>query len=309
MKDKFLITISDVNGTKQYTISQFIKVIAWWIVIVLVITFSIGSMVVYSMHKNVEELKKEKVELKKEKLELKKQIDQKAQTLQAVSEQLSEAKKLIGLENDMIKESIKSQNIEDENTSQEITEIKKSDELTLSVHEFKLLSRLIPNGKPLKYKRISTRYGFRVHPLTKRKQFHPANDLTADVGTPIYAPADGVVVYAGKKRFYGGFLLIRHGLGFSTAYGHLHRVGVKSGEYVKKGQLVALSGNTGRSTGPHLHYELRYLSKWLDPEPFMKEWSFETYKDVIRKNKQVKWKELVKSIRDKIKSTKTNLKK
>jgi len=300
MRDKFIITISDVNGTKQYTISQFIKVIAWWIAIILVIAFAIGSMIVYSMYKNVEELKKEK-------LELKKQIERKAQTLQAVSEQLNEAKKLIGLDNDMIETSIKSQkDLEDNNSSKKITKVESSDSLTLSKHEFKLLSRLIPNGKPLKYKRISTRYGFRIHPLTKRKQFHPANDLTADVGTPIQAPADGVVVYAGKKRFYGGFLLIRHGLGFSTAYGHLHRVSVKSGEYVKKGQLVALSGNTGRSTGPHLHYEIRYLSKWLDPEPFMKEWSFETYKDVMKKNRQVKWKELVKSVRDKIKSTKIN---
>ena len=300
MKDKFIITLSDVNGSKQYTLSQFIKVIASWIVIAVVITFAIGGMLVYYLSHNVDELNKQKRELVKKQVELKQAIKSRTETLEAMNEQLVEAKKLIGLDED--KESKEVSEVEEVKEVENTKEIKESatNKDGLTEHEFKLLSRLIPNGKPLEYRRISTKFGFRRHPITKRKQFHPANDLAADLGTPIYAPADGVVVYAGKKKFYGNFLLIRHGFGFATAYGHLHRIGVKTGEYVKKGELVALCGNTGRSTGPHVHYELRYLSKWLDPEPFMKKWSYETYKEVMKKNKQVNWEELIKSLKNRI---------
>ena len=295
LKDKFIITISDIHGSKQYTVSQFLKVIISWIIIVVVIAFAIGSMVLNYLSNNVDKLQKEKKELKK-------QIEISTQTLEAISEQLAEAENLIGLNLAKEKEKEENKKREEQKKSKELKKKKEEslDKDSLSKEEFLFLSKLIPNGKPLQYKRISTRFGFRRHPITKRKEFHPANDLTADVGTPIYAPANGVVVYAGKKRFYGNFLLIRHSLGFATAYGHLHRIGVKSGEYVKKGDLVALSGNSGRSTGPHLHYEVRYLSKWLDPVPFMKGWNYDKYKEVFEKNQQVDWKGLIKSLRGEI---------
>ena len=292
MKDKFIITLSDVHGSKQYTVSQFLKVIASWVVIGVVIVFAIGSMIVYSLSHSVDKLNREKKELKQS-------IASKTETLEAMSEQLLEAKKLIGLDTPKVdSEVVKA---EDNKTKPIEKKVVDTSPYSLTKREFLFLSKLVPNGKPLKYKRISTRFGFRRHPITKRKQFHPANDLAADLGTPIYAPASGVVVYAGKKKFYGNFLLIRHGLGFATAYGHLHRIGVKSGEYVKKGELVALCGNTGRSTGSHVHYELRYLSKWLDPEPFMKRWSYDSYKEVMKKNPQVDWVELIKSLKEDIK--------
>ncbi len=299
MKNKFIITLSDVNGSKQYTVSQFLKVVASWVVIAIVIIFAIGGMIVYSLSGHVDKLKKEKNHLNQEKVELKQAIDSRTETLEAMNEQLLEAKKLIGLDTPKEEsEVIEKENKKNQNTTKE--NISDSTPYSLTKKEFLFLSKLVPNGKPLDYRRISTRFGFRIHPITKRKQFHPADDLAADLGTPIYAPASGVVVYAGKKRFYGNFLLIRHGLGFSTAYGHLHRIGVKSGEYVKKGELVALCGNTGRSTGPHVHYELRYLSKWLDPEPFMKKWSYESYKEVMKKNPQVDWAGLIDSLKQEI---------
>ncbi len=290
MKDKFIITLSDINGSKQYTVSQFIKVIAGWVIVAIVIVFAIGSMIVYSLSNHVEKLKKEKIELKQA-------IQSRTETLEAMNEQLLEAKKLIGLDNPKTKDEVDKKDDINEDVNQEKS---LSGSYNLTPKEFLFLSKLVPNGKPLDYRRISTRFGFRIHPITKRKQFHPADDLAADLGTPIYAPASGVVVYAGKKKFYGNFLLIRHGLGFATAYGHLHRIGVKSGEYVKKGDLIALCGSTGRSTGPHLHYELRYLSKWLDPEPFMKKWSYKSYNEVMKKNTQVNWGELIKSLREEI---------
>ena len=100
MKDKFIITLSDVNGSKQYTLSQFIKVIASWIVIAVVITFAIGGMLVYYLSHNVDELNKQKRELVKKQVELKQAIKSRTETLEAMNEQLVEAKKLIGLDED-----------------------------------------------------------------------------------------------------------------------------------------------------------------------------------------------------------------
>jgi len=304
MKDKFIITISDIHGSKQYTLSQFIKVVASWIAIAIVIIFLIGGMVVKYLSNHVETLEKDKKELSQQKEILIKEIIKSQETLQSMDEQLKEAKKLIGLEADenttVVKNEAKEKNKDNNITKQNIP----VDSKKLTPNEYILLTRLIPNGKPLNYRRISTRFGFRIHPITKRKQLHSALDLAADLGTPIYAPADGVVVYAGKKKYYGNFLLIRHGLGFETAYGHLHRITVKTGDYVKKGERVALCGSTGRSTGSHLHYELRYLSKWLDPEPFMKGWSFKTYQDVMKKNKVVKWDSMIKEVKDEISAMK-----
>ena len=306
MKDKFIITISDIHGSKQYTLSQFIKVVASWIVIVIVILFLIGAMFLKYLSNHVETLEKDKKELILQKEILIKEIIKSQETLQAMDEQLKEAKKLIGLEADENSTVVVEQTQEKDDTKEENTTIDIGEGRNLTQTEYNLLTSLIPNGKPLSYRRISTKFGFRIHPITKRKQLHSALDLAANTGTHIFAPADGVVVYAGKKRFYGNFLLIRHGLGFETAYGHLYNINVKTGDYVKKGEYIAQCGNTGRSTGPHLHYEVRYLSKWLDPEPFMKEWSFEGYKNVMQKNKIVKWDSLINELRKEIKTIKEN---
>jgi len=315
MKDKFIITISDIHGSKQYTLSQFIKVVASWVVIAIVLIFLIGGMVMKYLSNHVESLEKDKKELTLQKEILIKEIIKSQETLQSLDEQLKEAKELIGLEADENSTVIKDVDVYDTYEENDIKESKKEDEnktidvgvgRNLTKVEYSLLTSLIPNGKPLQYRRISTKFGFRIHPITKRKQLHSALDLAANRGTHIVAPADGVVVYAGKKKYYGNFLLIRHGLGFETAYGHLHYIKVKTGDYVKKGEYVAQCGNTGRSTGSHLHYELRYLSKWLDPEPFMKFWSFETYQDVMKKNKIVKWDSLIKELRKEIKTISEN---
>ena len=289
MKDKFIITLSDIHGSKQYTVSQFIKVILVWFIVGIILIFGIGAIVVSSLSSKVDGLKSEKIELKKE-------IDNKEETLKAMDEQLGEIKELIGIKDEKI---FKLEEEEEDRVEKEKKSLN-TDGRELTDLEYRYLTRLVPNGKPLKFSRISTGFGFRIHPVTKRKQLHSALDLVANVGTEIVAPADGVVVYAGKKKFYGNFLLIQHGLGFSTAYGHLHRLGVKSGDYVKKGDLVALSGNTGRSTGAHLHYEIRYLQKWVDPLYFIR-WSREYYKTTMEKSSAVSWDGLLKSLREKIK--------
>lgn len=112
---------------------------------------------------------------------------------------------------------------------------------------------------PVGNARISSDYGWRIHPVLKRKKFHHGVDFSVPTGTPVKAGQSGKVVYAGWMSSYGNLLVIQHDSTYSTVYGHLDSFvkGIKVGSQVSKGQIVAKSGNTGRSTGPHLHYEIR----------------------------------------------------
>lgn len=112
---------------------------------------------------------------------------------------------------------------------------------------------------------VSSTFGYRVSPFTGRREFHKGMDIATRKGTPIIAPADGVITYAGKKWLIGNMVSIDHGYGMLTRYGHLSKIMKKKGERVKRGEVIALVGNTGRSTGPHLHYEVRLNGVPVNP--------------------------------------------
>ena len=120
--------------------------------------------------------------------------------------------------------------------------------------------------KPLKSIKVNSSYGTRVHPVTGKRTTHHGIDLKASMNTPVYAPYAGVVTYSGWMRGYGKIVIIDHGGGYTTRYAHLNRWIVGKGKKVKKGQLIAKTGNTGISTGPHLHYEIRKDGKTIDPK-------------------------------------------
>lgn len=112
---------------------------------------------------------------------------------------------------------------------------------------------------------ISSNFGYRVSPFTGRREFHKGLDIATRHGTPIIAPADGVVTVAGKKWLIGNMVSLDHGYGMLTRYGHLSKILKKKGDRVKRGEVIALVGNTGRSTGPHLHYEVRLNGVPVNP--------------------------------------------
>ena len=112
---------------------------------------------------------------------------------------------------------------------------------------------------------ISSRFGYRISPFTNEKEFHNGLDISARMGSPIIAPADGVVSSVGKDYGFGTLITISHGYGLKTKYAHLSKVLVKNGQAVKRGQKIALMGNTGRSTGPHLHYEVHLKGVPVNP--------------------------------------------
>ncbi|MDR1680830.1 MAG: M23 family metallopeptidase [Prevotellaceae bacterium] len=120
---------------------------------------------------------------------------------------------------------------------------------------------------PTNQMRITDVFRFRaVHPVAGTPQNHNGIDIGIPVGTPIFATGDGVVQTAKYSFFgYGNYIIINHGFGYSTTYAHLSKIMVTEGQPVKRGEQVALSGNTGKSTGPHLHYEVRYRDKPQNP--------------------------------------------
>ncbi len=116
---------------------------------------------------------------------------------------------------------------------------------------------------------ITSRFGWRIHPLTRRKEFHKAIDIANKKGIPIRATADGKVLFSGWQGSYGRAIMIDHGQGFSTRYCHIQTLLVKAGERIKRGQTIALIGSTGRSTGSHLHYEVWYRGKPVNPIKYL----------------------------------------
>jgi murein DD-endopeptidase MepM/ murein hydrolase activator NlpD len=127
-------------------------------------------------------------------------------------------------------------------------------------------SAQIPLMEPVRGKpRISSRFGPRIHPISKKRSLHKGIDLAVPTGTQIYAPADGTVVNIWYDKTCGNGLKIAHGMGYETVYCHLQSVNVTNGAKVQKNSVVALSGNTGGSTGPHLHYAIKKDGKFINP--------------------------------------------
>jgi hypothetical protein len=118
-------------------------------------------------------------------------------------------------------------------------------------------------------KRVASGFGYRIDPIYKTPRFHAGLDFTAPQGTPIYATANGVAKIAGNAgNGYGNYVVINHGYGYETLYGHMYRVKVKAGERLRRGDVIGYVGSTGKSTGPHCHYEVHKNGQRIDPVYF-----------------------------------------
>jgi len=147
-------------------------------------------------------------------------------------------------------------------------------EQKLSVLESLLMSRslherVMPSGRPIAEGWLSSRYGKRNDPFTGKQDFHKGLDFAGKKGSEVIVVGDGVVSWAGKRTGYGNLIEINHGNGYTTRYGHNQRHLVEVGEKVKKGQQIALMGSTGRSTGPHVHFEVLQNGKTVNPSKYI----------------------------------------
>ncbi len=132
------------------------------------------------------------------------------------------------------------------------------------------LSRLraTPSILPVKGGEFTSGFGLRPDPYTQRNEFHRGQDIKVRTGTPVYATANGKVIFTAFDRNLGFYIKIDHGRGFHTLYGHLRSFNVEEGQIVKRGENIAVSGNSGRSTAPHLHYEVRLYRLSQNPRNF-----------------------------------------
>ena len=129
----------------------------------------------------------------------------------------------------------------------------------------------VPSDKPVKDAAFTAGYGVRSDPFRGRAAMHAGIDLAGPVGTPIYATADGIVSESGYHNGgYGNLVKLDHGRGIETRYGHMSAILVRAGQRVTRGQMIGRMGSTGRSTGSHLHYEVRIDTRAVNPIPFMK---------------------------------------
>lgn len=133
-----------------------------------------------------------------------------------------------------------------------------------------VLKDTLPSLKPVNIPYSSSSYGWRHDPILGVRAFHEGLDFSAAQGEQIRATASGIVIFAGKAPDYGNYVKIQHGNGLETRYAHCSKLLVKNGDLVSKGEVIALVGNTGRSTGPHLHYEIRLNGNSLDPRQYLK---------------------------------------
>ena len=166
-----------------------------------------------------------------------------------------------------------------------------------TLRERSLVLSQVPSGLPFAEDTdhwLSSSYGRRQHPVYKRWHFHKGADFGLRIGTPIQATADGIVSFVGNNGGYGKTVVINHRYGFKSYYGHLSKILVKHGQIVTKAQEIALSGNTGVSTGAHLHYEIRHLGKAIDPRNFYR-WQIDSYQDFFakQKNEPLNWEALI----------------
>jgi murein DD-endopeptidase MepM/ murein hydrolase activator NlpD len=252
MRNRFTVTIHDENGVKQFNLHQAIKKVALYAALSLVGFFIAGAAIIIFLNSalNDIETKKATVEIAYNDLQernkalrdsiagAEERLQSKMNELDVVTDRLNNIEVLIGL------------------APTESTPLTERAEIAkLTSEQMAALLKYIPNGSPVEYKGITSKFGYRTHPTLKRREFHRGTDLRAAMDTPVYATADGVVEYGAfhESSGYGNLIILDHNYGFKSLFGHLNKIVVKSGDYVRKGDLIAYTGNSGMSSGPHLH--------------------------------------------------------
>ncbi len=287
MKNKISLTISDFEKTKSYTFSKFtLKILVFLSSILFMV--ALGSIAyVFYLQDEINSLNEDKqkyissMALRDEKIyDLTKNysdyMEKKSEDTEILLAKLEELKSINDYENTALKDEI----------NYNILASFRVDKRNYSLQN-------IPSGTPLKNFKISSTFGFRKDPISYSTQFHKGLDFTSQ-DKNIYATANGVVEFTQTDNIgqYGKMIKISHSFGFKTAYAHLSQVLVNDGDFVKKGDIIGIMGNSGKSTGTHLHYEVSYLNRNLDPINFVK-WDINSYNEIFKNERRVGWEKLI----------------
>ncbi|EAK3776617.1 M23 family metallopeptidase [Campylobacter upsaliensis] len=287
LKNKFTITISDINGSRHFYLNQIIKKIVLYIIaFVFLFLISSGFYIKYldskvdALDGKREELLKKSKELETLNMTMQQSLDEKAAQYAVIEDKIASFEEALGLENE-----------------NNLTISARLENLNLTNDQQQGILNQIPNGWPITNKGVTGKFGWREHPILKRKEFHPGIDLAASIGTPIYAPASGVVEFSGySNNGYGYNVILLHNFGFKSVFAHMTRKDVvKAGDFVNKGDLIGYTGNTGLSTDPHLHYEVRFINKTLEPLYFLN-LKRKNMNEFFNQERRVPWQSLIKAV-------------
>ncbi|HFU4819677.1 TPA: M23 family metallopeptidase [Campylobacter lari] len=287
MKDKFTLTITDINGSRHFLLSQIIKKVIIYFTTFVFVVIVLGALYINYLATKRSELLKEQETLSAKNTKLfsqnesmQKSLEEKTALYDELQTQLADIEENLGLKQD-----------EGLDIPERLEKVK------LTNDQAYLFLTQIPNGHVIEDNGVTGNFGWRHHPILNKKEFHPGIDLRAALNTPIYAPANGVVEYAAySNNGYGYSVILIHNFGFKTVYAHMMRKDVvKAGQFVKKGDLLGYTGNTGLSTGPHLHYEVRFINKLLDPKIFI-DLNQKNYEQIFDKERRVPWQSLIKAL-------------
>ncbi len=287
LKNKFTITISDINGSRHFYLNQIIKkIVLYTIAFVFLFLISSGFYIKYldskidALDGKREELLKKSKELETLNMTMQQSLDEKAAQYAVIEDKIASFEEALGLENE-----------------NNLTISARLENLNLTNDQQQGILNQIPNGWPITNKGVTGKFGWREHPILKRKEFHPGIDLAASIGTPIYAPASGVIEFSGySNNGYGYNVILLHNFGFKSVFAHMTRKDVvKAGDFVNKGDLIGYTGNTGLSTGPHLHYEVRFINKTLEPLYFLN-LKRKNMNEFFNQERRVPWQSLIKAV-------------
>lgn len=290
-KSRLVLMIIDQNGSRYFNVSSIFKQVALYAIVFVITLMAFGVISIKTFSAEIKKMailneniakRYEKMLAKNEALNIK--IEQRMEEITEVDNRVGDLESIIGVSTEVPEG-------EQNNLEHRI------DAASLSGTQKAFVMKFVPNGYPMEhYNRISADYGYRVHPLFFTRHLHTGVDFATAIGTPVYATADGVVNAASfSTGGYGYLVKIDHSLGFMTYYAHLNKIVVQKGMFVKRGQLIAYSGNTGQSTGPHLHYEIRFLGNVIDPKNFM-EWKMSNFDSIFEKERSVAWQSLLATI-------------
>lgn len=295
MSNNLCISVSDHRGTSHYLINHFKKRYLALFLLSLSAILIGGSYSIYTLYQQTllassqldllnvetEQLTQSLSEESAANQDLTQQLEDKNAALALLAQRVDDVETILGLQNE---------------NGEEVSLEQRIDSAAISSAVRGTLFRLIPNGSPTPGIRMSSGFGSRVHPVTGKRKYHRGLDFAANTGTPIYAPADGVVeAVRPSNKGSGNFIKLNHSLGFATTYSHMSKFKIKRGQFVRKGDLLGMSGNTGLSTGPHLHYEIRFLGRALNPRSFVT-WTPENFDSLFEKEKTVQWAALLEMI-------------
>lgn len=289
---RLVLMITDKNGSRHINVSMIFRQLSLYfllfilaIVLFLVVSISVFNSEIKDINTKSVLISEQYQKMLKKNSYLNDQINQRLEEIALAGDRVDDLEGTIGVSKD------------DEGERGESL-ISRIDVASITGAQKAFIMKFIPNGAPLdSYRRISAPFGNRMHPILHIMHKHTGLDFGTSVNTPVYCTADGVVDFSadGWNGGYGRLVKVTHSFGFRTYYAHLNKIAVKSGQFVKKGQLLAYSGNSGISTGPHLHYEVRFLNQPINPINFVK-WDMKNFDSIFEKERTIGWQSLLTTI-------------